>query len=101
MVSLDGAHRVQSGTAGKFNRLRSLLASVWPGRTAVITSTTGGRHASPSHASGRAIDFVVPGMSRQESVSLERMCRQVGFRTYNEYLRSSKYKTGDHMHVEG
>jgi hypothetical protein len=28
------------------------------------------------------------------------MCRRVGFRPYNEYIKSSRFKTGGHMHIE-
>jgi hypothetical protein len=53
------------------------------------------------HRQGRAIDFVVRGMSRPESHRLEELCRRAGFSTYNEYVLSSRFKTGAHMHIEG
>jgi hypothetical protein len=83
-----------------FARLEDLIAKEFPGRRIIITSTTGGKHLDPKHYQGKAIDFVVDGLSARESLLVESLARQADFMPYNEYIKSSTYKTGDHMHVD-
>jgi len=85
--------------AHHFRILEGLIAQSFPGRQVIITSTTGGSHLDVRHYEGNAIDFVVEGMTAKESLLLESLARQAGFGTYNEYIYSSPYKTGDHMHI--
>jgi len=100
MVYIDGGFPVQAHTAQKWEALKGLIKKRFPGRSIIVTCTTGGVHQSPAHPSGRAIDFCVTGLTKQESIELEQMAKQCGFYPYNEYINTSKYKTGDHMHVE-
>lgn len=83
-----------------FAKLEELIGQSFPGRRIIITSTTGGKHLDPKHYQGRAIDFVVEGLTTNESLLVESLSRQVDFMPYNEYVKSSPYKTGDHMHVD-
>lgn len=83
-----------------FAKLEELIGQNFPGRRIIITSTTGGKHLDPKHYEGNAIDFVVEGLSRSESILVESLSRQADFMPYNEYIKSSPYKTGDHMHVD-
>jgi len=100
ILSVDGTHTLQAQTAAKFKVLEQYLSARFPGRKVTVTSTMDGRHSSPSHPAGKAIDFVVEGLTKDESRTVEDLCRQAGFKPYNEYLHGSTYKTGDHMHVE-
>ena len=59
-----------------------------------------GKHSDPNHYAGKAVDFVVDGLTKAESRELEDICWQAGFKPYNEYIHDSRYKTGDHMHVD-
>jgi len=92
--------QMQAQTASRFTRLESLIRQTFPGRGIYITSTMDGQHMDPNHPAGKALDFVVDGLTKDESVTLERLCQQAGFTPYNEYLHDSPYKTGDHMHVD-
>jgi hypothetical protein len=83
-----------------FKKLEECIAAYFPGRQVIITSTTGGVHLDPRHAEGKAIDFVIEGLTRKESVFVESLAQQAGFTTFNEYIYSSPYKTGDHMHID-
>jgi len=83
-----------------FTKLEELIAQNLPGRRLIITSTTGGKHLDPKHYQGKAIDFVVTGLTAHESLLVESLAKQVEFMPYNEYINSSTYKTGDHMHVD-
>lgn len=95
-----GGYQMQAQAAGRFQKLEDLIAQEFPGRNVLVTSTTDGTHSDPNHYTGKAIDFVVDGMTKEESVKLEELCRQSGFSPYNEYIKTSRYKTGDHMHVD-
>jgi len=99
MIEQDG-HTMQAQTAFKWNKLKGLLAQVFPNREIIVTSTTDGKHSSPAHPAGKAIDFVVDGMSKEDSLLAEKICRDTGFTPYNEYINTSTYKTGDHMHIQ-
>lgn len=99
MVSYKG-HAMTLQTAMAFGKLEGLLAQIFPGRAVTITSTTDGQHVDPNHVRGKAVDFVVEGLSREESRVVEELSRQAGFVPYNEYVHNSPYKTGDHMHVD-
>lgn len=92
--------KMQAQTAERFTKLEELLAARFPGRNVLITSTTEGQHTDPNHPAGKAIDFVVDGLTREESREVETLCLQAGLKPYNEYINSSTYKTGDHMHVD-
>ncbi|MBI2267080.1 MAG: hypothetical protein HYU64_18285 [Armatimonadetes bacterium] len=93
-------HEMTAATAAAFEKLEKLVGQRFPGREVIVTSTTDGTHSDPNHYSGKAVDFVVDGMTKQESVELERLCEQAGFKPYNEYIHGSTYKTGDHMHID-
>lgn len=99
MVNYQGKD-MQAQTADRFQKLEGLVQARWPGRTVTITSTTDGNHLDPNHAAGKAMDFIVDGLTKDESVELEGLCSQAGFKAYNEYIHSSPLKTGDHMHVD-
>lgn len=99
MVSYKGYEMTQD-TAMAFSRLESLIAQHFQGRGVTVTSTTGGQHTDPNHYSGKAVDFVIEGLTKEESLIVEELARQTGFKPYNEYIHSSPYKTGDHMHVD-
>lgn len=93
-------YQMQAQTADRLQKLEYLVAKEFPGRKLTVTSTTDGRHSDQNHYAGKAVDFVVDGMTKEESVRLEELCRQAGLKPYNEYVNSSAYKTGDHMHVD-
>jgi len=99
MIEHDG-HQMQTQTAYKWNKLKGLLSQMFPNREITVTSTTDGKHSSPAHPEGKAIDFVVDGLTKDESLLVEKMSRDAGFKPYNEYINTSTYKTGDHMHIE-
>lgn len=99
IVSYKG-YQMTKRAARCFARLEDLIARQFPGRRIIITSTTGGKHLDPKHYQGKAIDFVVDGLTARESLLVESLARQVEFMPYNEYINSSTYKTGDHMHVD-
>jgi peptidoglycan hydrolase-like protein with peptidoglycan-binding domain len=100
------------GEAVMFKRYIELEKAVrqqYPGYHLEITATTEGQHSEGSpHYAGRAIDCVlvrdsdgyVPYGYEIDSTALERLGSQTGFLPYNEYVYSSAYKTGDHMHLE-
>ncbi|MCL5773669.1 MAG: hypothetical protein M1536_04745 [Firmicutes bacterium] len=92
--------RMQAQTAVKFEKLERLIAVKFPGREISITSSMDGKHMDPNHPAGKAVDFVVSGLTKDESRTVEELCSQAGFKPYNEYINSSPYKTGDHMHVD-
>ncbi|MEW6277360.1 MAG: hypothetical protein AB1758_01975 [Candidatus Eremiobacterota bacterium] len=92
--------RMTAATGAAFARLEGMLRERFPGREIRVTSTVEGQHLAASHKQGRAVDFVVTPLTRAESTEVERLCWKAGFRPFNEYVRSSLYKTGDHMHVE-
>ncbi|MCE7870785.1 hypothetical protein DYH09_10445 [bacterium CPR1] len=98
LVRFQG-HRMKPATALAYARLEKKLAEHFPGREVRITSTTAGRHTDPAHKNGLAMDFVVENLTREESKLVEELSWQSGFKPFNEYVRTSKYKTGDHMHV--
>jgi hypothetical protein len=91
--------RMTNKAAYHFRILEEMIARNFPGRQVIITCTTGGTHLDARHYEGNAIDFVVEGITAKESLSVESLAQQAGFGTYNEYIYSSPYKTGDHMHV--
>jgi hypothetical protein len=97
-VTIDG-FRCRALTAAHWTVLRGYIAERFPGRGILITSTVDGRHMSDRHPDGRAIDFCVSPLSREESIILEDLCRRAGFEPFNEYIHDSPYKTGDHMHI--
>lgn len=99
MVKYKGYNMTQA-TSGAFSQLESLIAERFPGREITITSTTDGQHLDANHKDGKAVDFVVDRLTKDESFILEELTRQAGFTPYNEYIHSSPYKTGDHMHVD-
>lgn len=86
-------------TAYRFEKLRELVHKQWPGRTLWVSCTTGGQHSSSAHGQGRAIDCGIYGLTASESYTLEELAQSAGFYTYNEYVYSSQYNTGDHMHI--
>ena len=86
-------------TAYRFEIFRDLVHKQWPGRTRWVSCTTGGQHSSSAHGQGRAIDCGIYGLTASESYTLEELAQSAGFSTYNEYIYSSQYKTGDHMHI--
>ncbi len=92
--------RMKPAAALAFARLEGKLEQHFPGREVRITATTGGRHQAIAHKQGGAVDFVVGEMTREESRQLEKLCWQSGFKPFNEYVHSSKFKTGNHMHVQ-
>jgi hypothetical protein len=91
--------RMRADTAARFQKLLHLVGKRFPGRGVRVTSTVGGRHIDPAHHQGRAIDFVVEPLKRKESFILENLAREAGFSPFNEYVHSSPYKTGPHMHI--
>lgn len=91
--------RMRADTAASFQKLLKLVGKSYPGRGIRITSTVGGHHLDPRHRDGRAIDFVVEPLTIKESKHLEELAQQAGFDTLNEYIHSSPYKTGPHMHI--
>lgn len=90
---------VRREVAARYQILRDLCHQQWPGRVMWVSVTTDGTHKDPAHRDGRAIDLGVDGISKSESWTLANLCEQAGFTPYNEYVYSSEYKTGDHMHV--
>ncbi|MDQ7824598.1 MAG: hypothetical protein RDV48_17485 [Candidatus Eremiobacteraeota bacterium] len=92
--------RMTRQSARCFQFLEHLVKTRFPGRSVIITSTTGGVHLDPRHYEGKAIDFIVERLTVEESKSLEDLARKSGFIPFNEYIYSSRYKTGDHMHVD-
>ncbi len=99
IVEFDG-FTMQAQTAVKFRQLKTLINKRFPNREIHVTSTMGGRHISPAHPQGRAIDFVVDHLTIPESIEVEKMATKCGFHAFNEYIHDSPYKTGPHMHVE-
>jgi len=93
-------YEMQAQTADRLQKLEYLIAKEFPGRKLTVTSTTGGRHSDQNHYTGKAVDFVVDGLTKEESLRVEELCKQTGLTPYNEYINSSAYKTGDHMHVD-
>lgn len=98
IVSYQG-YDMQAQTASRFIRLEQLIKESFPGRGVHITSTVNGTHSDPNHPAGKAVDFVVDGLTAEESKIVEGLCIRAGFKPYNEYIYSSTYKTGDHMHI--
>lgn len=92
-------HRCQARTKAMFDALRELVHKEWPGREFWASCTVEGQHSSQAHYDGRAIDLGVYPMTAEESFRLESLARSVGFKTFNEYVNDSTYKTGAHMHV--
>lgn len=88
-----------AATAVHYEKLLRMVRKRFPGREVEITATTNGMHLEAAHHQGKAVDFVVEHMTRKESMVLEDLCWKAGFRPFNEYVHSSRYKTGDHMHV--
>lgn len=99
LISYQG-HKMKPETALAWDRLTAKIGKQFPGREVRITATTEGRHSDPNHKLGGAMDFVVEPLSREESTLLEKLCWQSGFKPFNEYVHSSRFKTGDHMHVQ-
>lgn len=99
LVQYNG-YQMTQGTARAFSQLEQLIGQHFPGRAVTITSTTDGKHTDPNHSAGKAVDFIVDGLTKDESILVEELARQSGFTPYNEYINSSPYKTGDHMHVD-
>ncbi len=100
IVDDDGtSHDVRNETAACFNKLKTLVHKRWPGQPFWVSCTTEGKHSSQAHPDGRAIDCGVDGISAKESYVLESLAQSVGFKTYNEYVNDSTYKTGGHMHI--
>jgi hypothetical protein len=99
IVSFDN-YSMQAKTAKKFRDLKDLIKKAFPNRGIYITSTMGGRHISPAHPAGKAVDFVVDGLTISESKKIASIAKDLGFHVFNEYIYNSPYKTGDHMHVE-
>jgi hypothetical protein len=91
---------MQAETAVKYTELKELIKQEFPGRGIHITSTMDGKHVSPAHPEGRAIDFVVDNLTIEESKRVEELARDAGFRVFNEYIHDSRYKTGPHIHIE-
>lgn len=91
---------MQAQTAERYAKLEQLIAKRFPGREVTLTSTVDGKHSDPNHPAGKAVDFVVDGLTKAESREVEGLCWQAGLKPYNEYINDSKYKTGDHMHVD-
>jgi hypothetical protein len=92
--------RMTARTAQYFRILESLIQRSLPGRNIIITSTTGGTHLDARHYQGKAVDFVVEKLTIKESIYLEYLATQAGLVPFNEYVYSSPYKTGNHMHVD-
>lgn len=104
LVSCDG-FPMQAATALRWLDFRERLVSEMPGFAAYLTCTTGGTHASPAHAEGRAIDCVVEDprgypVTLEESWLVAGLAEASGFSVFNEYAHDSLYKTGDHLHLE-
>lgn len=99
LIQYNGYQMTQA-TARAFSQLEQLIEQRFPGRGVTITSTNDGKHLDPNHKAGKAVDFVVDGLTKEESILVEELARQAGFTPYNEYIHSSRYKTGDHMHVD-
>lgn len=93
-------YEMQAATALKFRQLETLVKKKYPNRGVYVTSTTGGKHVSPAHPAGRAVDFVVDKLTVDESREVEKLAKDCGFYVLNEYIYDSPYKTGDHVHVE-
>lgn len=93
------SYSVRREVAARFETLRQLCKQQWPNRVLWVSSTIGGRHSSFAHQDGRAIDMGIDGLSKAESWTLNSYAELAGFVPYNEYVYSSTYKTGDHMHV--
>ena len=87
-------------TAANLEILLELVENAFPGQEVRVTSTVTGQHAEPKHAQGKAVDFVVEGISRAQSKILEKLCWTAGFEPFNEYVKGSTFKTGDHMHIQ-
>lgn len=94
-------HKMKKDTAEKFDKLKKDLEE--DGYEVTVTCTTTGKHKDPAHKEGNAIDFVVSkdgkAITKEQSDEIEKVCNDSGWKTYNEYRKNSKYKTGDHMHV--
>jgi hypothetical protein len=97
-ITMD-SHRMRAATAARFWELRRRLGEEFPNRKVIITSTTTGRHSSAAHPEGRAVDFVVAGLRRSDSHRVAEIAQSLGFAAVNEYVRNTRHKTGDHMHV--
>lgn len=93
-------YNMQAQTASRFLKLEDMIHQAFPGRQVTVTSTTDGEHTDPNHAAGKAVDFVVDGLTKDESKIVEDLSVRAGFTAYNEYINNSTYKTGDHMHVD-
>ncbi|MFH0802042.1 MAG: hypothetical protein V2A78_06605 [bacterium] len=92
-------YNMQAQTASRFLKLEDMIRQAFPGRQVTVTSTTEGQHTDPNHPAGKAVDFVVDGLTKDESKIVEDLSARAGFTAYNEYINDSPYKTGDHMHV--
>jgi hypothetical protein len=99
-IVLYKGFRMTMKTAQCFKVLEALIEGHLPGRRIIITSTTGGTHLDARHYEGKAVDFVVEGLTVQQSIYIEYLATQAGLIPFNEYVYSSPYKTGNHMHVD-
>ncbi|MFP4498892.1 MAG: hypothetical protein ACLFQV_11830, partial [Vulcanimicrobiota bacterium] len=99
IVEFDG-FKMQARTALKFRELKKAINEKFPDRGVYVTSTMGGKHQSPAHPDGRAVDFVIDNLSVDESIQVAKLAEDQGFYVYNEYIYDSPYKTGDHLHIE-
>lgn len=104
IINYDG-YTLQAQTAKKFIGFKNFVKTKFPEYNFLITCTMGYMHISSSHADGKAIDFIVLdekgySITNAESIRIESMANQCGFKTFNEYVNWSPYKTGNHMHVE-
>jgi hypothetical protein len=95
-------------TFKRFLALEKAVGQDFPGYRLAITCTTGGKHAGTAHGEGRALDLVLerirdgyrPDTHEFDSSHLEKLARQSGFETLNEYLQGSTWWTGPHLHAE-
>lgn len=104
LVTCDG-FPMQAATALRWLDFNRRLEIELPGFAAYLTCTTGGTHASPAHAEGRAVDCVVEDprgypVTLEESWLAAGVAEACGFSVFNEYAHDSLYKTGDHLHLE-
>lgn len=94
-------HKMMKDTLEKFKRLEAELEK--QGYKPIITSTTTGKHKDPAHKNGDAVDFIVhkngKPISKEDSISIEKTCKEMRWKVFNEYIKNSEYKTGDHIHI--
>lgn len=96
---------MQTKAAREFINLKRFINSKFPGYRFIITCTTGGRHLSPAHPEGRAVDFIVInekgyGITNAEAARIADLARQQGLTTHDEYNNFTPLRTGPHIHVE-